>query len=146
MRRAVRAIIIKDDKLLVMHRNKYGSEYFTLVGGQVGDGESMEDALSRELYEETGYRLTYSQLVYIEEHPAPYNEQYTYLCEAETSGEVKVQDFSEEAYLNNLNANIHKPLWVSINSFDNIAFRTPQLQTAIVKALKKGFPDSPIKL
>jgi ADP-ribose pyrophosphatase YjhB (NUDIX family) len=45
MRKAVRAIIIKDDKLLVMNRNKFGKVYDTLPGGNVEIGETLEQAL-----------------------------------------------------------------------------------------------------
>jgi len=45
MSKAARAIVVQDGKILVMHRNKYGSEYFTLVGGRVNEGEPLEQAL-----------------------------------------------------------------------------------------------------
>lgn len=45
MRRAVRAIIIKDKQLLVMHRNKFGTEYETLPGGNIEVGETPEQAV-----------------------------------------------------------------------------------------------------
>ena len=38
MRRASRGIVIKDNNLLVMHRNKFGTEYDTLPGGNVEAG------------------------------------------------------------------------------------------------------------
>lgn len=146
MNKAARAIIIEDGKLLVMYRNKHGSEYFTLVGGRVNDDESTEQGLEREIYEETGLSVIRSQLVYIEEHPAPYNQQYIYLCETAPHGEINLQEYTEEAFLNKLDANIHKPMWVDAQHFGRLAFRTPQLQEAIAKALKQGFPTEPIKL
>jgi ADP-ribose pyrophosphatase YjhB (NUDIX family) len=146
MSKAARAIIIENNKVLVMYRNKYGSEYFTLVGGRVNDDESIEQGLEREIFEETGLSIIRSQLVYTEEHPAPYNEQYIYLCEVAPHGEISVQDYSEEALLNKLDANIHTPMWVDMNHFGRLAFRTPQLQEAITKAFKQGFPVEPIKL
>ena len=41
----VRAIVVKENKLLVMHRNKFGHEYDTLVGGGIDVGETPEQAL-----------------------------------------------------------------------------------------------------
>ena len=146
MTKASRAIIIEDNKLLVMQRNKYGSEYFTLVGGRVAEGESAEDALVREVQEETGLRVIEYQPVFIEEHAAPYNEQYIYLCEVAPHDSVTIQDASEEGRMNRLGANMHAPFWVSLKSFATLPFRTPQLQKAIIEALKKGFPAQPIKL
>lgn len=144
--KAARAIIIEGDKILVMHRNKYGSEYFTLVGGRLADNESPEQALVREIQEETGLQITHAQLVFTEDHPEPYNYQYIYLCQVAPHGDVAIQDYSEEGQMNRLEANMHRPVWAEIQSFGKLPFRTPMLQEAIVKSLKTGFPDQPVAL
>jgi 8-oxo-dGTP diphosphatase len=146
MANAARAIIIEDGKLLVMHRNKYGSEYFTLVGGQIAEGEGAEQALARELKEETGLILTGARFVFYEDHAEPYNKQYIYLCEVAAHGEVAVGADSEEGRMNKLDMNTHKPLWVATASFDRLPFRTPNLQNAILNSLRKGFPAEPVRL
>jgi 8-oxo-dGTP diphosphatase len=146
MGKAVRAIVIEKDRILVMHRNKYGSEYFTLVGGLAGKDETLEQALVREVREETGLTVISGRLAYFEEHPSPYNEQYIYLCEVAPHGTVAIQEYSEEGTMNRYDMNTHQPHWVSLRAFGNLPFRTPQLQEAIVKALKKGFPKEPVKL
>jgi hypothetical protein len=93
-------------------------------------------------------RVTKAQLVFIEEHPAPYNAQDIFLCEVAPHGDIAIQEASEEGAMNRFGANMHKPLWVNISSFPKLAFRTPQLQNAIVLALKskKGFPDRALRL
>jgi ADP-ribose pyrophosphatase YjhB (NUDIX family) len=146
MGKAARAIIIENDKLLVMYRNKYGSEYFTLVGGRAQEHETTEAALVREVREETGLQVTAARLVYIEEHAEPYNEQYIYLCEVAPHADIAIEDASEEGFMNKLDMNIHAPYWIRTKSFSELSFRTPQLQQAIVTALKKGFPQTPVKL
>jgi 8-oxo-dGTP pyrophosphatase MutT (NUDIX family) len=146
MRKAARAIIIRHGKMLVMHRSKYGSNYFTLVGGGAIDGETIEETLAREVKEETGLDITRARLVFYEEHPAPHNEQYIFLCEVESYGDVAVQEISEESQMNRLDANIHTPMWITTKSFPALEFRTPPLQDAITRALKKGFPQQPVKL
>ena len=146
MGKAARALIFENGKLLVMHRNKHGDEYFTLVGGRANDDESLEDALKREVMEETGLEVLRCRLVFIEEHPAPYNEQYIYYCVIAPHGEVAIQETSEEGYMNKLDINTHTPLWADLSGFSKLAFRTPQLQSAIVEALKTGFPEEPRKL
>ena len=146
MGKAARAIIIENDKILVMHRDKHGSKYFTLVGGQVTAGETTEQALVREVQEETGLSVISAQLVYVEEHPAPYNDQYIYLCQVASHGDVAIQDASEEGFMNRIDLNVHTPRWVEKSYFANLPFRTIELQKAIVKALAKGFPKEPVKL
>jgi len=140
MKQAARAIIIEDNKILVMFRNNEGSQYFTLVGGKVDEQESPEQALVREVREETGLQVTSAQLVFTEDHPEPYNKQYIYLCQVAPHGDIAIQDIAEEALLNKLSINIHEPMWASLDSFPTLAFRTPQLQTAIIEGIQAGFP------
>jgi len=146
MGKAARAIIIENNKVLVMYRNKQGSQYYTLVGGRVGENETVENALVREVKEESGLDITQARLVFVEYHQPPYNEQYIYLCEVAPHADVEIQDTSEEAQLNKLTVNIHKVQWTDKKAFGNLAFRTPQLQEAIVKGLKKGFAKEAIRL
>lgn len=146
MGKAARAIIIEGDKILVMHRNKHGSQYFTLVGGKANDAETMEQALVREVKEETGMHVLRARLVYTEEHAAPYNDQYIFLCEVAPHEAIAIQETSEEGFMNKISINTHQPLWAQLESFSKLPFRTPQLQDAIVMGVKKGFPAEPIKL
>lgn len=147
MGKAARAIIVEDGKLLVMQRDKEGSRYFTLVGGRVNDDEDITKALIREVKEETGLDVIAAKYVFYEEHPAPYNEQFIFLCSIAPHGnEIKLLDSSEEAQLNRGGSNIHTPMWANIQNFDRLPFRTPQLQQAILKCLKKGFPEKPERL
>lgn len=146
MRKAVRAVIIEDNKILVMHRNKFGSQYYTLVGGRVNDDESLEQALVREVKEETGLTVTAARLLYVEKHPEPYNEQYIYLCNVAPHDSVAIQEGSEEGIMNSYDMNTHAPLWVGPGAFANLPFRTPQRHEALMKAFKKGFPKEPVEL
>ena len=146
MRKAARAIIINGDKTLVMHRNKLGSQYFTLVGGRAEEHETPEQTLVREIREETGLEITKSRFVFYEDHPAPYNEQYIFLCEVANPEAVAVQGTSEEGRMNKLGSNTHTPMWVEIKAFAQLPFRTPQLQDALVRCFKKGFPAEAVRL
>jgi 8-oxo-dGTP diphosphatase len=50
----VSAILRRDDRLLLCRHEKGGKEYWLLPGGGVNSGESLVDALHRELLEEVG--------------------------------------------------------------------------------------------
>lgn len=129
-----------------MHRNKHGSQYFTLVGGRASEEETPEQTLKREVLEETGLKVTSMQFVFYEGHPEPYNEQYIYVCEVSNPDAMAMQEWSEEGVMNRYGANTHTPMWVDIESFPRLPFRTPQLQHAIVDGLKKGFPKQAVRL
>jgi ADP-ribose pyrophosphatase YjhB (NUDIX family) len=146
MGKAARAIIFDGRKMLVMYRNKHGSEYYTLVGGRVNEGESTEQALVREIYEETGLTITGARLVFTEEHAPPYNDQFIYLCSVAPHDSVKIHEASEEGLMNRIGANTHEPIWVDVGAFPRLQFRTPQLHAAILQALKKGFPTESVQV
>ena len=58
------AIIIRNEKLLLIHRQKPGRDYYTLPGGGVEFDESFEEACIREVKEETGLKVRALELVY----------------------------------------------------------------------------------
>lgn len=140
MKQAVRAIVVNKDKLLVMKRNKFGSEYYTLIGGHVEMGETTDDALLRELHEETQINVKNARLVYIEAAPAPYGNQYVYYCEY-VDGEPELHADSDEKKINAIGNNIYEPMWLPISELANVPFRSEKLKNLILKALQEGFPE-----
>lgn len=61
----VGAIIIKNEKLLMVGNDR--EDYYYSVGGRVQFGESLEDAVRREVLEETGYALAIDRLGFVHE-------------------------------------------------------------------------------
>lgn len=139
-RQAVRAIVIKDGALLVMHRNKFGTEYETLPGGGVEMGETPEAAVVRELAEETSVMISSHRLVFIEEAGDPFGTQLIYLCDY-VSGEPRLAEASEEAQINKLGQNLYEPMWVSLESLPQLPFLSEKLKQTIIDAVKNGFPE-----
>jgi ADP-ribose pyrophosphatase YjhB (NUDIX family) len=138
----VRAIVIKDDALLVMHRNKFGHEYYTLVGGGVELGEDLEQALHRELQEETSLQVANPRLVYVEDGGEPYGDQYVYLCDY-AAGEIAMSADSEEAKINQLGQNLYTPMWLPLAQLADVPFVSPGLKQRILRALESGWPPEP---
>jgi 8-oxo-dGTP diphosphatase len=140
MKTAVRAIVIHDQHLLVMHRNKFGREYYTLPGGGVRGGEENSAALSRELTEETSIQISAPRLVFTEAPGAPYGTQYIYLCDYQ-SGEPALNPGSEEAKINALGKNIYTPQWLPLSNLAESSFLSLKLRDAVVESVKTGFPE-----
>ena len=63
----VGAIIIKDGKILMVG-NKIRPEYLYSVGGRIKFGETAEEAVIREVYEETGVTMEVDRLGFIHEN------------------------------------------------------------------------------
>ena len=55
LRNAVRAVIFNEGKILLAHLEK--TDEYKFPGGGVKDGESIEEALIREVLEEVGYKV-----------------------------------------------------------------------------------------
>lgn len=145
MRTAARAIIIKNDALLVTHRNKFGMEYDILIGGGVDFGETLEQALRRELKEESGVQVANPRLVFVERAGDPYGTQYIFLCDY-VSGEPELSKSSMEYAINAMGKNLYQPMWLSLKDLPQTEFRSERLKQAILRGLKNGWPKEPLDI
>jgi 8-oxo-dGTP diphosphatase len=145
MRKSVRAIVVKDNTLLVMQRDKFGQKFCALVGGGIDYGETPEQALYREVREETGLTITNPRLVIIEDAGNFYGMQYIYLCEY-VSGEPALSPESEEAKISALGKNIYQPAWLPLNTVPTADLLPTELKTMLLDFLEHGFPAEPAEL
>lgn len=141
MRRAVRAIIIKENHLLVMRRNKFGTRYDTLPGGNIEVGETPEQALRRELQEETMVVFKDPRLVFIEHSDPMYGDQYIFLCEY-VSGEPQLHPDSEEQRINRLGKNTYQPGWLPLDRLAGSPFLSDKLQHKLLEGVSHGWPEN----
>lgn len=105
-RPSVRAIISRDDKVLLVYSKKYN--YYKFPGGGIEANERCEDALVREVLEETGYRIIpdsieeYGKVLRrqkdsYDESAIFEQENYYYFCEIEdTQTETHLDAYEEE--------------------------------------------------
>jgi ADP-ribose pyrophosphatase YjhB (NUDIX family) len=142
MAQSIRAIIIKDNQLLVMKRNKFGLEYYTLIGGGVDIGENLETALRRELREEAGLTVGAVQHVFTEEAGDPYGTQYVFTCEYQGGDPVLSTD-SDEAQISQMGQNLYEPSWLPLQALPAAQFLSESLKQAILEAVAHGFPKTP---
>ena len=85
---AVIALITRGDEVLLEHNMQYGYPYGTLVAGYVEPGETAEQAVARETFEETGIRL--KNIRYVASQPWPFPASLMLGFRAEyDSGELK---------------------------------------------------------
>jgi ADP-ribose pyrophosphatase YjhB (NUDIX family) len=145
MKKAVRAIIFKDNHILVMKRNKFGKEYYTLPGGGVDLGETPDQALIREMQEETGLSLGVARPVFIEQAGEPYGVQYVFLVDY-IDGDPKLHPDSDEAAISAMGKNTYEPMWLPISQLTSIPFVSPRLQQALQQGITQGFPDKVTEL
>jgi len=141
MRQSVRAIIIKDGQLLLMKRNKFGQQFYSLVGGGVDEGEMPEQALHREVAEESSLTIAKPRLVVVQQDPQ-FGEQLIYLAEY-VSGTPQLAATSAEAADTADGQNTYEPIWLAIDRLPSIKLLPNELQQLLVQYVDAGFPAEP---
>jgi ADP-ribose pyrophosphatase YjhB (NUDIX family) len=67
----VAAIVLRGDEILLVRHEKDGKVYYLLPGGGVDFGESLSDALAREVREETGLEVRPAEVVWLSDSIPP---------------------------------------------------------------------------
>ena len=123
-----RAIIIKDNKILLMHRRKKGEEYWVFPGGHVDDGESAEEAMKREIWEELSLRIIKLS------KPYPYihefgTKEYYFICEVE-AGKAKLHSSGNEK---SSQEDWYNPEWIDLSFARELENLYPSRVADIIK-------------
>lgn len=74
VRLSVKAIVIKDGHVLFLKCSDEQGDWFMLPGGGVGYKETIQQALERECFEETGYRIQIGTLRFVRDYIADNHE------------------------------------------------------------------------
>ncbi len=120
-RPSVYAVIVKDDALLVSPQ--FGA--YALPGGGVELGETLEEALTREVYEETGIRIASPKLLTCHTNFFVMSDSdkgefiqsllFYYLCDF-AGGELSSDHFTEDE-----KPNMAMPEWLPLSKLTGIA-------------------------
>ena len=133
-----RGIVIHNNRILLIERWRDGLHYFTVPGGHVEPGETLELALVRELQEEASIEVAPLKEVFTLVGGDP--EHHIFLCEY-VSGEPLLHPDSEEAADNAQGKNRYLPKWVDLADLPGIELAPSFTKLLLLNALKDGFPD-----
>ena len=120
------ALIIKNNKLLVAKSTD--SPCFYLVGGGIDMNETSEEAIIREVYEETGYKLGIDRLVFTVERIFKVDNQryhelsFIYLMNNNPDMNIADGTFTDQPP----NETLH---WIPLNMLDKTNIVPPFLKT-----------------
>ena len=138
------AIIVKDGKILLMHRRNNGHEYFSFPGGGVEAGETNEEACAREISEETTLTIKVKELVCKASWDDGSNNYY-YVCDY-VSGEPHLDPNAIEVEKMKSGKQYWNPEWKDISKMPNLLVYPLEVRDPIIKGLKKGFPKNPTEI
>jgi len=132
----VRAIIIHEDNLLTMYREREGNMFYTFPGGGLEGNESEEDCVVREVYEEFGIVVKPVKKVYTYQNK--HNIEYFYLSEW-ISGEFGSGD-GEEFHNNQING-LYVPKMIKISDIPDLPLMPPEVASAFYEDYLKNGKD-----
>lgn len=130
-RKRVSAIILKDGKVLVLRRVKPDREYFVIPGGGVEEGESIEEALAREIKEELTLEVKKCRFLFLVENVlrpsfttvhADSQDEYYFLVEKYTG--IPEIGGPEKERMNDQNQ--YQIVWLGPDEIENVENIYPQ--------------------
>jgi 8-oxo-dGTP diphosphatase len=91
-KKIVIGVVVNGEKVLIVRRKqKEGDLFWQFPGGAVEDGETDEQAVIRELREETGVRCKIIKCIGSRIHPSTHREMSYWVCEF-VEGDILVSD------------------------------------------------------
>lgn len=146
IRVAVWAVIVRDDNILLVEfydPNAEPHHHYNLPGGGVEVGETLQQAILREVYEETTASVTVGELLFIYEYvPSLEHERYgrrhvvrpVFLCTLHPDSEPHLPDQPDEFEIG--------VQWVALDQLDAIPL-IPPIGAQLREALQCPNPRNP---
>jgi ADP-ribose pyrophosphatase YjhB (NUDIX family) len=142
-RHTARAIVIHDQKLLLIERYRGNLHYYSIPGGGIEAGETPEEAVIREVAEETSCMVRLKRPLYLLKRGEV--QHHFFLCEY-VSGDVHLPADSPEA-LHRRPDNRFIPKWMPLDELAQAPFLIwKPIQEQLLHDLQYGFSDSLVEI
>lgn len=140
-RHTSRGIVLSDNKILLMERWRKDMHYFSIPGGGIETGESPEQTVVREIFEETSVKVKPVRLVIVMLDGDVRHE--IYLCKY-IKGEPYLDPRSPE-FIQATDDNKFKPRWVAVKDIPNLPFMYWQpVKNVLIEEARRGFSSNVI--
>ena len=128
-----RAIIIHENKIVSMYRERQGRVFYTFPGGGMEANESEEECVKREVFEEFGIVVKPIKKVYTYENKN--NIEHFYVAEwiSGEFGSGQGEEFQE-----NRNNGIYIPKFIEISDIPNLPLMPPEVASALYDEYMKN--------
>ena len=127
-RKSGRAIVFVEGKIVSMYREKGDRVYYTFPGGGMDEGETEQQCVTREVFEEFGMTVEPIKKVYVYEGAK--SIEYFYLCKW-ISGEFGSGEGEE--YQADRNRGVYKPSLLDVKDIPNLPLMPPEVAKAFVE-------------
>lgn len=135
----VRGIILFDDNIILMKREriKEGKKflYYVFPGGGVEEGETLEQALHREVLEELGIKVTLLKNLYLSTYDNQINGYFLCKYLSGKFGTGEGPEFNDKSYSNR---GTYTPLILPISEIGNINLLPELVKNRFISDLKNG--------
>jgi 8-oxo-dGTP diphosphatase len=126
---SVEAIVVKDNSLLFLKRNNSPAQgQWWFPGGRIRKGESLSQALSREVKQEVGLEITRYELVNVYSRVFPERHDITivFLCQCNDNKVVLNDEHSEYKFVEKIPKNLHPYILQAIRDVKEKTGFSPQ--------------------
>ncbi len=133
MRQTARGLVItKDQKICLMKRVKNGQTYYTVLGGGVEPGETVLDALKRELIEEAGIIIDLNDAEFIDSLMYGTQKDMFFTCR-----EIGRTEITGAEYQKSTPENSYELVELTLNEFSAVNLLPSQLKPTLISAVER---------
>ncbi|MGE7919665.1 NUDIX hydrolase [Viridibacillus sp. NPDC093762] len=118
MRNRAATVIIREDKVALLKRNKGHGNYYVFAGGGIEHGETAEQAAIRETFEELGVHVELKKLL----TTVPYNGTQYYFTAQIISGEFGTGN-GEEFTKSSIEGGTYEAVWLPLTKIGELDVR-----------------------
>ena len=136
IRPAAKAVIIRDDQLLVVANHDADGTWYILPGGGQNYGETLPETLQRECEEEIGTQVEIGRLLWIREYIGPHHEfaqtdhahqiEFMFACQVPKDYEPRLGTLPD--------GNQHGVAWLPLTELDRQRLYPARLKKLLVTA------------